>query len=68
MNNPIYTKKNMPSQTFFNNDVKEIKIEDDESSTDINKEELRAAEGISDAYIFCFIFWLLVIAFIILFF
>ena len=46
MNNTIYTKeKNIPFQTFFNNDVKVIKIEDDgptvadESSTAINEEK-----------------------------
>ncbi len=75
MNTLTYTKeKNMPSQTFFNNAVKETKIEDDgttvtyESSTAINEEELRAVKEIVNALIFCFSFWFVVIAFIVLFF
>jgi len=64
MNNTIYTKeKNIPFQTFFNNDVKVIKIEDDgptvadESSTAINEEKLRAGKGIICALLFCIPFW-----------
>lgn len=64
MNFSVYTKKkNIPSQTLVNNDLKEIKIEDvgfivtDESSTVINEEKLRAAKGIIFALIFCIPFW-----------
>lgn len=72
MNYPIYTKeKNIPSQTCFNNDVTEIKIEDvgsivaDESSTVINEEKLRASKGIIYALIFCIPFWFFFIKFVI---
>ena len=72
MNNPIYTKeKNILFQTFFNNDVKEMKIEDDgsavadESSSAINEEKLRATKGVINALIFCIPIWFFFIKFII---
>ena len=71
MNAPIYIKEtNNPSQTFFYNDVKIKKIEDDgstltnESSTVDNEEKLRAAKGIVYALIICIPFWLLFMKFV----
>jgi hypothetical protein len=66
MYDPIYTKgTDVPAQTFFYNDVKIKKNENDrspvtnKSSTDDKKEKLRAAKGIIYALIFCIPFWLL---------
>ena len=71
MNASIYIKKaNNPSQTFFYNDAKIKKIEDDgstvtdEFSTVDNEEKLRAAKGIIYVTIFCIPFWLLFIMFV----
>lgn len=68
----VYRKeKYIPSETFVNNDVKEIKNEYDESSatvdssTVINEEKLRATRGIIVAFLFCIPFWLVFIKFII---
>ena len=68
---PIYIKEtNNPPQTFFYNDVKIKKNEDDgstvsdESSTVDKEEKLRAARGIIYALIFCIPFWALFIKFV----
>ncbi len=71
MNAPIYIKETKnPSQTFFYNDVKIIKFEDDGStptdgsSTVENEEKFRAAKGIVYALIICIPFWLLFMKFV----
>lgn len=72
MDGTIYKEEiNIPNQTFFYDDSKKIKIEDnkstfaDESSIGINEEKLRAGKGIIYGLIFCIPFWLFFIKFFI---